>query len=210
MTGFMIDPNRIKDEKARNAKVVTLYCCDKDAKALESNDESFQHVPFRFFWTKIKYCENIKVISIPGDLEIKIDTLKERLPHLESVTIRIAKEGNTIEEHRLSAEEFRSFFSQRLIEGENGVSTNDLPDHQRRPYNIIVPYRPDIYPNIKKANICKDAYEALDYKFKGTPSSNSCFVNQAGLSSSQPEVVGILYIGMEIIQLAKDCVGAIM
>ncbi len=127
-----------------------------------------------------------------------------------SVIIRIAKEGNTIEEHRLSADEFRSFFSQRLIEGENGISTNDLPDYQRRPYYKVVPYRPDIYPNIKKAIICKDAYEALDYKYNSAPSWNSCFVNQADLSSSQPEVRGILYIGMEIIQLAKDCVEAIM
>lgn len=210
MTGFMIDPNRIKDEKARNAKVITLYCCDKGAKALDSNDESIQNVSFRYFWTKIKYCENIKVISVPGDLEVEIDTLKERLPHLESVIIRIVKEGNTTEEHRLSADEFRSFFSQRLIEGENGGSTIVLPDHQRRPYYKIVPYCPDIYPNIKKAIVCKDAYEALDYKYKGAPSCNSCFVNQADLSSSQPEVRGILYIGMEIIQLAKDCVEAIM
>lgn len=209
MDSFMLDPRRFIEEKARNAKAVVLYCCDKDAKVLESNDESLLYVSYRLFWTMTKRCENIKEISIPGDLEIEIDTLKERLPYLESVIIRIAKEGNTKEEHRFSADEFRSFFSQRLIVGENGISTNDLPDHQRHPYNKIVPYRPDIYPNIKKASIGKDAYEALDYKYKGAPSWNSCFVNQADLLSSQPEV-GILYIGMEIIQLAKDCVGTIM
>ena len=117
---YMLDSIRIEEERIRNTKILTLYCCDKGAKTPESNDESFQYVPFSFFWTKIKYCENIKEISIPGNLEIEIDTLKERLPHLESVIIRIVKEGNTTEEHRLPADKFRSFFSQRLIEGENG------------------------------------------------------------------------------------------
>lgn len=192
MSGFEIDPERIKEKKESNAKIVTLYCCDKGSKVPKSNDETFQYVSFRFFWTQIRYCENIKEISVPGDLEIEIDTLKERLPYLESVTIRIAKGEGDKEEHRISAGEFRSFFSQRLIVGENGVAMNDLPDHQRRPYEKIVPYRPDIYPNIKKAYVCVDAYEGLDYK--GTT------------SSLQPGEVGLVYIGMEIVQLAKDCV----
>ncbi len=188
---YMLDPIRIEEERIRNTKILTLYCCDKGAKAPESNDECFQYVSFRYFWTKIRYCENIKEISVPGALEIEIDTLKERLPHLESVTIRIANGGGDIEEHRLSAEEFRSFFSQRLIEGENGVTTNDLPDHQRRPYYKIVPYLPQIYPNIKKAMVCKDAYERLDYK---------------GASLSPDKEYGVIFCGTEIIQLAKDCV----